>query len=53
LAKNLDTSPWAVQLPKHRMIIDVIQMGHPLLAEQTLIHMTNSFLESALRVWAH
>ena len=53
LAKNLDTSPWAVQLPKHRLIIDVIRLGNPLLAEQTLIHVTNSFLESALTVWAH
>jgi len=53
LAKNLDTSPWAMQLPKHRLIIDVLQLGNPLVAEQTLIHLTNSFLESALVVWAH
>jgi DNA-binding GntR family transcriptional regulator len=53
LAKNLDTSPWAVQLPKHRMIIDVLQLGNPVVAEQTLIHVTNSFMQSALAVWAH
>lgn len=53
LAKNLDTTPWALQLPKHRLIIDVIQLGNPYLAEQTLIHVTNSFLEAALTVWAH
>jgi len=53
LAKNLDTSAWAQQLSKHRMIIDVIQLGNPTLAEQTLIHVTNSFLEAALTVWAH
>jgi DNA-binding GntR family transcriptional regulator len=53
LAKNLDTSPWAKQLPLHRLIIDVIRMGNPSVAEQTLIHVTNSFLEAALTVWAH
>jgi DNA-binding GntR family transcriptional regulator len=53
LAKNLDSSPWAAQLSKHRLIIDIIEHGSPLLAEQTLIHVTNSFLESALSVWAH
>jgi hypothetical protein len=35
LAKKIDTSPWAKQLPLH-------------LAEQTLIHVTNSFLEAPL-----
>jgi DNA-binding GntR family transcriptional regulator len=53
LAKNLNTSPWGQQLSQHRMIIDVIRLGDPHLAEQTLIHVTNSFLEAALTVWAH
>ncbi len=53
LAKNLDSSPWAKQLPLHRLIIDVIRLGNPYMAEQTLIHVTNSFLEAALTVWAH
>jgi len=53
LTKNLDTSPWAKQLPLHRLIVDVIRLGNPLIAEQTLIHVTNSFLEAALTVWAH
>jgi DNA-binding GntR family transcriptional regulator len=53
LAKNLDTIAWAQQLPLHRLIIDVIRLGDPYVAEQTLIHVTNSFLEAALSVWAH
>jgi DNA-binding GntR family transcriptional regulator len=53
LAKNLDTSPWAKQLPMHRLIVDVIRLGDPHVAEQTLIHVTNSFLGAALTVWAH
>jgi DNA-binding GntR family transcriptional regulator len=53
LAKNLNAGPWAVQLPNHRMIVDVIRLGNPSLAEQTIIHVTNGFLESALTVWAH
>lgn len=53
LAKNLDPSPWAKQLPMHRLIIDVIRLGDPQVAEQTLIHVTNSFLDAALTVWAH
>jgi DNA-binding GntR family transcriptional regulator len=53
LAKGVDTSAWARQLSQHRLIIDVIQLGNPSLAEQTLIHVTNSFMEAALTVWAH
>ena len=53
LAKNLNVGPWALQLSHHRLIIDVIKLGNPLLAEQTLIHMTNFFLQAALTVWAH
>ena len=53
LAKNLDTSAWAQQLPLHRLIVDVIRLGNPHVAEQTLIHVTNSFLDAALSVWAH
>jgi DNA-binding GntR family transcriptional regulator len=53
LAKDLDSSSWAKQLPLHRLIIDVIRMGNPAVAEQTLVHVTNSFLEAALTVWAH
>jgi hypothetical protein len=50
LAKNIDTSPWARRLP---LIIDVIRVGDPHVAEQTLIHVTNAFLEVSLTVWAH
>ena len=53
LAKNLDTSPWAKQLPLHHLIIGVIPLGDPHVAEQTLIHATNSFLEAPLIVLAH
>jgi len=52
-AKHLDTSPWKKQLPLHRFIIEVLRYGNPQLAEQTLVHVTNSFMESALVVWAH
>jgi hypothetical protein len=51
--KKDDTSPWVKQLPLHRLIIDVIRLGHPPVVEQTLIHVTNSFLEAPLTVWAH
>jgi hypothetical protein len=50
LAKKIDTSPWAKQVSLHPLIIDVIRLGDPHVAEQTLIHVTNSFL---LTVWAH
>ena len=40
LAKKIDTSPWAKQLPLHRLIIDVIRLGDLHVAEQTLIHVT-------------
>jgi DNA-binding GntR family transcriptional regulator len=50
--KKLDTSPWEKQLRLHQLIVDVLQQGSPHLAEQTLIHVTNSFLHSALEVWA-
>ena len=53
LAKKIDTSPWAKQLPLHRLIIDGIRLGDPHVAEQTLIHVTNSFLEAPLIVLAH
>jgi DNA-binding GntR family transcriptional regulator len=53
LAKNLDASPWAQQISNHQRIVDAIRMGHPQLAEQVVIHVTNSFMEQALQVWAH
>jgi len=53
LAKNLDASPWGLQLQNHRMIVDAIRMGNPSVAEQVVIHVINLFLESALQVWAH
>jgi hypothetical protein len=46
VAKKIDTNPWAKQLPLHRLMIDVIRLGDPHVAEQTLIDITNSFLES-------
>jgi hypothetical protein len=46
-----DAVAWEKQLRLHRLIIDVLQQGNPHLAEQTLIHVTNSFLHSALEVW--
>ena len=53
LATKIDTRPWAKQLPLHRLIIDVIRLGDPHVAEQTLNHATNSFLEAPLIVLAH
>jgi hypothetical protein len=53
LAKKIDTSPWAKQVPLHRLMIDLIRLGDPHVAEQTLIHVTNSFLEAPLIVLAH
>ena len=53
LAKKIDTSPWARQLPLHRLIIDVIRLGDLHVAEQTLIHVTNSFLEAPPILLAH
>jgi DNA-binding GntR family transcriptional regulator len=52
LVKKVDTGPWERQLGLHRLIIDVLRQGNPYLAEQTLIHVTNSFLQAALEVWA-
>jgi DNA-binding GntR family transcriptional regulator len=51
LVKKVDTGPWERQLGLHRLIIDVLREGNAFLAEQTLIHVTNSFLQ-ALEVWA-
>jgi hypothetical protein len=53
LAQKIDTSHYAKQLPLHRLIIDSIRLGDPHVAEQTLIHVTNSFLEAPLIVLAH
>ncbi len=53
LAKNLDASPWGLQLQNHRRIVDAIRMGNASVAEQVVIHVINLFLESALQVWAH
>lgn len=52
LTKKLNAGPWASQLANHRRIIDAIRMRDPSLAEQAVIHVTNLFLKSALRVWA-
>jgi len=52
LAKKVDATPWEKQLSLHRLIIDVLKHGNPHVAEQTLIHVTNSFLQAALEVWA-
>ena len=52
LANKVDTSPWEKQLSLHRLIVDVLKHGNPHVAEQTLIHVINSFLQSALEVWA-
>ena len=52
LAKDLDSSPWGVQLANHERILEAIRLGDPGLAEQTVIHITSLFLQSALKVWA-
>jgi hypothetical protein len=52
LSKKVDATPWERQLSLHRLIIDVLKHGNPHVAEQTLIHVTNSFLQAALEVWA-
>jgi DNA-binding GntR family transcriptional regulator len=51
-AKKLDVTPWEKQIPRHHLIIDVLKQGNAHLAEETLIHVTNMFLEGALEVWA-
>jgi DNA-binding GntR family transcriptional regulator len=51
LAKGLDASPWVPQMPNHQRIVDAIWMGHPQLAEQVVIHITNHFMEHYLEVW--
>ena len=43
LATKIDTNPWAKQLPLHRLMIDVIRLGDPHVAEQTLIDVTIHF----------
>jgi DNA-binding GntR family transcriptional regulator len=53
LSKNLDAGPWARQLGNHQRIIDALRLGNAQLAEQVVIHVTNLFMESSLRVWAH
>ena len=50
--KKLDAGPWQRQLRLHRLIVDVLQQGDPHIAEHTLIYVTDSFLHSALEVWA-
>jgi hypothetical protein len=35
------------------LIVDVIRLGDPHVTKQTLIHVTNSFLEAPLIVMAH
>jgi hypothetical protein len=49
LAKKINTSLWAKQLPLHRLIIDVIRLGDPHVAQQTLIHVTTDRLSSLSR----
>jgi DNA-binding GntR family transcriptional regulator len=52
-ARNLDASPWVPEVSNHQRILDALRMGDPLLAEQTVVHITSLFLKAALAVWAH
>jgi DNA-binding GntR family transcriptional regulator len=51
-AKKLAGSFWRKEIPLHRLIVDVLRLGNPHVAEQTLIDVTNCCLESARSVWA-
>ena len=52
LTGGLDGSPWRLNLERHQQILDAIRTGPPHFAEQTVIHVMDQFLKTALHVWA-
>lgn len=52
LTHGLDGSPWKQNLERHKQILDAIVTGPPYFAEQTVIHVMDQFLKTALHVWA-
>jgi DNA-binding GntR family transcriptional regulator len=52
LTHGFDGSPWRQNLERHKQILDAIVSGPPYFAEQTVIHVMDQFLMTALHVWA-
>jgi DNA-binding GntR family transcriptional regulator len=52
LTHGFDGSPWKQNLERHKQILDAILTGPPYFAEQTVIHVMDQFLKTALHVWA-
>jgi DNA-binding GntR family transcriptional regulator len=52
LTHGFDGSPWKQNLERHKQILDAILTGPPYFAEQTVIHVMDQFLKTALQVWA-
>jgi len=52
LTHGFDGSPWKQNLERHKQILDAILTGPPYFAEQTVIHVMDQFLQTALQVWA-
>ena len=52
LTHGFDGSPWRQNLERHKQILDAITTGPPYFAEQTVVHVMDQFLKTALHVWA-
>lgn len=52
LTHGFGGSPWKQNLERHKQILDAILTGPPYFAEQTVIHVMDQFLKTALHVWA-
>ena len=52
LTHGFDGSPWRQNLERHKQILDAIMTGPPYFAEQTVMHVMEQFLKTALHVWA-
>ena len=52
LTGGMDGSPWRTNLERHMQNLDAIRTGPPYYAEQTVIHVMDQFVKTALHVWA-
>ena len=52
LTHGFGGSPWKQNLERHQQILDAILTGPPYFAEQTVVHVMDQFLKTALDVWA-
>jgi len=52
LTHGFSGSPWKQNLERHKQIIDAILTGSTYFAEQTVVHIMDQFLKTALDVWA-